>query len=296
MRNDFQYTCLEKIYMSLILAYSDADPEIIHMYAWDFMYLPPQKRNIAIDFRIGNYRNLGLQQEIMRKYSGVQLHWEKGVDLIGPFASNNPYIIEIDSYWCPWSYAFHLDHVLHYIIGIRYTDNGLICQDSDNLCLLPLLSLKKGTKRIGTLSFVPNQKLKKEIEFYKTLDYVNTDYGLNCFDSIRAFTDEIQKNGSLFQDGFNDIRNSSLLIALTHIINGRKKYVNVWEKYNMELKNPYVSYVTKELTKIHVKWRNLFNQIIKYYYTKTGFQNVINQLREIANIENKILENSRLNR
>ena len=289
--------CLETVFLNLINYYKLPNSKLIYSYSWDFGYVAPN--GLSLDERLSNVKSIHLQQELLEKYFGIKITWvEEKHEVKKHLYFDYPVIICMDSFWCPWTMAFKIDHVPHYFIAQGKKGNVFLCCDyyfNQSNQILDYDFFEKGCTKIGFISRCHASEYNYINVFKDSIQYVtNGNNDLGDYVQICELANEIRSDKYLFEKiggSSNKIENSKVLLAINHIGNGRFKYVSHWSQYSDIEPTGIIKYVTEELVDVAALWKRILTNMIRIClenYNRKRVLQLYDDLMEISCQEEKI--------
>jgi hypothetical protein len=188
-------------------------------------------------------------------------------------SDNTPVIINTDSFWCPWSFAYHKRNYLHsfMITGVNATTNMLICRDpyiTEKILYASLDDIYPGVRHCFTIHKKPNpiepslilSALKEDVE-----QLLND--GDSMFDNLHIFGERLDcMNISVECKGFEDsLYAVPLFEKLKSVTCSRRGYSYMIQYIAYLLNDSHVSDLSERLFKISTIWEEIRGRLIRHY-------------------------------
>lgn len=241
---DETLNCIEGIIASVANHYS-VDYRLMFLASWGFKFDILNTSNVCgVGERLG-WRTRTSEQsliESLQKYHGyimknhdslsnkqVKFLVQKELEL------GYPVVTYIDGFGCPWNMAYQKSHIPHYIliIGICEEAGNYICIDpfcTDKVEQINFESLGETIKRCYTCRF--EYFIQKELNWKHILEenlsrlLETKEEGLNTFDRMRLFAEEIRNMDIEYEKGkIDDYNFIQILMKIKFLENSRKNIV-----------------------------------------------------------------------
>lgn len=280
--------------------------------SWNFGYkrekVPFEKK--VVDCLSSN-RHLNVRSEVqielLEKYSGIRFDWKgssypyKELELLRSSINDSILIIHMDGFWCPWMPIYGKVHVDHYCLLTSMTSSHLSCLDpfhGDGKYCLNYSDYLQGVKGTAFLSCLSNYEVpdwKKLL--IESIGRVGLDkQDKSDFDYMDDFISDIFRYESLneFIEQNRDIDSSTLLLRLTQIANGRKKYSLILKIISEKVGERNIECFSSEFSEISGRWEHVRNLVIKMYLgncCKSDVDYVVDKLKLAKEKELMLLHN-----
>jgi len=302
------YNCIQGIVVS-VAKYYGFDYELLFANTWGFGFSPNFSGNVSFGDRVElNWRPSGWG--VLERFHGLKLNFKKlenideALSIINSQINlNEPVILFIDSFWCPWNPAYKKYHITHYClaVGIDKSQNVINCIDpyiSKNIEKLPIASLAEGYRECITFSISRNTGSDSEL-LNLLLNTAEYNLGINrdssAFNLMRNFADELvnkfDKEKEMY--GYSDVRFLPLVRKILEIGNSRLNFSETLEyianKYGFEEIRDFKN----RMVQIWKKWRLIRTWLMKAFIsddTSFPIKNLSCLIYDVAGLEEKIAE------
>lgn len=290
---DEKLTCFERPLYAYI-NWIEKDPTYLGTATWSFTYnyvknFEGIRNNIPMEWIIAGVRTIyGIDMSV-KKIPNV----EEAIRTIkAEIEKQNPVMVYIDSFYCPWYPSYHKSHINHYILVIGISDDWeLICLDKvkgDSIYkILPLADYRLGRKTNEVILFrwtnVNGNVDTKQATRQFLIKHLSVMENSQLFDNIRNYSNFIRNSFNIQEElkDVHDYRVASVYTWLKGISTSREKFAFALQKSAPNIPDTYL----QDLIDISVQWRTVLLQLMLAKDRTIDYNLVADVILGIANKE-----------
>lgn len=210
---------------------------------------------------------------------------------IKQYENNNIKIAKIDSFECPWSKAYHINHIEHYIIvnSICIEKEYVICSDPYQELYNIKIDIKKFKKALINTRIINGNKIIKNYKNNLVEIYIKRNSKKIIYKNYELFIRDVNVTNKI-EEFFecSDVMNCKLVISAKQIENN---WIGVCEYIKLNGHKNELFSIAKECANM---WSGialiLIKCRIKNCWTNKERQNIIENLKECCKLEGTLYD------